>query len=154
MCCPGPFFSSVVLGGTAILNLGSDEQKDELLPRLANGKLILSLAATEPGNWYGMDNIQAVIREDGPDLILDGTKLFVENAHISDYILCVARTVGRNADTGLSLVLVDPNSPGVACAMLDTLAFEKQCEVVFDKVSVSRAHVLGELGGRGLHWRI
>ena len=132
----------MVLGATAIIKWGTKEQKTELLPLIANGKLILSLAAAEPGQWHGVDNIQTTLTDTGQDLILNGTKLFVENAHISDYILCVTQGPGN----GLSVVMADVRSPGVQCTPLKTFAYEKQCKVVFDNVHIPRAHVLGTLG--------
>lgn len=71
----------------------------------------------------------------------------MENAHIADYILCVARTEkGTDQDQGLTLFLVDGASPGIKCTPLKTLGYDKQCEVVFDDVSVSKENVLGEVG--------
>src|SRR4030042_1296816 len=51
-CLPGPFFSTVVLGGMTILDAGSEQQKSELLPLIAQGKKIVTLAMVEPGNTY------------------------------------------------------------------------------------------------------
>ncbi|MBW1847077.1 MAG: acyl-CoA/acyl-ACP dehydrogenase [Deltaproteobacteria bacterium] len=147
VCCPGPFFSTVVLGGLAILDAGSEEQKKLLLPKLANGDLILTLALSEPGAWYGTSviNVQAVADKD--EYVINGTKLFVENAHIADYILCAARTdKGGSPDEGITLFLVDGKSKGITCTVLDTLAYDKQCEVVFDNVRVPADNIIGENG--------
>jgi len=146
-CCPGPFFSTVVLGGLAILDAGSDAQKQMILPKVANGDLILAFALTEPGAWYGTSaiNVQAVAEKD--EYIINGTKLFVENAHIADYILCAVRTDNSGSpDEGLTLFLVDGKSEGVTCTVLDTLAYDKQCEVVFDNVRVPADNIIGEKG--------
>jgi len=146
-CCPGPYFSTVVLGGLAILSTGSDEQKQMLLPKLVNGELILTLALTEPGAWYGASGVKIQAAKDKDEYIIDGTKLFVENAHLADYILCVARTDGdAGSEEGLTLFLVDGKSEGLRCTLLETLAYDKQCEVVFDKVRVPGKNILGEPG--------
>lgn len=146
-CCPGPYFSTVVLGGLAILSAGSDEQKQMLLPKLVNGELILTLALTEPGAWYGASGVKIQATEDNDEYVIDGTKLFVENAHIADYILCVARTDGdAGSEEGLTLFLVDGKIAGLHCTLLETLAYDKQCEVVFDKVRVPGENILGEPG--------
>ena len=147
VCCPGPFFSSVVLGGLTILNTGSEKQKKELLTRLAEGDMILSLALTEPGTWYSQDGISTKIADDGNHYILTGTKLFVENAHISDYLLCVVRDESSTLTVnGLSILLVDRKSPGIQINLLDTLAYDKQCEVFFDDVRVPKENILGPAG--------
>ncbi|MCK5181897.1 MAG: acyl-CoA dehydrogenase, partial [Dehalococcoidia bacterium] len=77
--------------------------------------------------------------------VIKGTKLFVLNANIADYILCVARTKqARNSESGITLFLVDAKSPGVKCTLLRTLARDKQCEVVFDNVTVSEKSIVGK----------
>jgi alkylation response protein AidB-like acyl-CoA dehydrogenase len=147
VCCPGPFFSTVVLGGLALLLAGSDDQKEMILPRLAAGDLILSLALTEPGAWYGVSGIRMPALSEGDDYVINGTKLFVENAHISDTILCAARTGNEGTpDEGITLFLVDAKDPGVTCTVLDTLAYDKQCEVVFHNVRVPAKNILGKKG--------
>ncbi|MBT3312229.1 MAG: acyl-CoA/acyl-ACP dehydrogenase [Desulfobacterales bacterium] len=147
VCCPGPFFSTIVSGGLAILDNGSEDQKKALLPDLAEGRIILSLGLTEPGNWYGTENIAATAIKDKENYIIEGTKLFVENAHIADYILCAART-GENMKSkeGLTLFLVDSKTPGIKYKLLDTLAYDKQCEVIFDKVKVPEENIIGKEG--------
>ncbi|MCP4755032.1 MAG: acyl-CoA/acyl-ACP dehydrogenase [Proteobacteria bacterium] len=150
VCCPGPYFSTVVLGGLAVLSAGSEEQKQSLLPGLVNGDLILALAQTEPGAWYDTTGMTTRAEAEGDDYLISGTKLFVENAHMADYILCAARTgQGDESQEGLSLFLVDGKSPGIQCTLLDTLAYEKQCEVVFDKVRVPAENILGKAGRAG-----
>jgi len=141
VCCPGPFFSTVVLGGTAIQIGGSEEQKNELLPKLVSGELILSLAVTEAGAWYDASGIETKASKQDDNYIMNGTKIFVENAHISDYILCAAKT---DQDQGLSLFLVEGKSKGVHCTLLETLAYDKQCEVIFDDLRVPASCMIGQ----------
>jgi alkylation response protein AidB-like acyl-CoA dehydrogenase len=143
VCCPGPFFSTVVLGGTAIQSGGSEELKSELLPRLVNGELILALAVMESGAWYDTAGITAKAKEQDDAFIIEGSKTFVENAHISDTILCAAKT---GQEQGISLFLVEGKSKGVHCTLLDTLAYDKQYEVIFDKVEVPASHMIGKKG--------
>ena len=149
-CCPGPFFSTVVLGGAAILLAGTDRQKQAILPQIANGEIILTLATTEPGSWYGISNITMSAAQQKDDYILNGTKLFVENGQIADYIICLARADASDSDAkGLTLFLVDTQSPGVKCSSLHTLGYDKQSEVIFDSVKVTQARVLGNVGQAG-----
>ncbi|MFO7963531.1 MAG: acyl-CoA dehydrogenase family protein [Desulfobacterales bacterium] len=146
--CPGPFFSTVVLGATAIIEAGNESQKKALLPGIANGDLILAYAATEPEMYYDAAAITMTAKPAGESFELTGTKLFVENAHIADYMICAARTSGRAGDRGgISLFLVNAKRPGISVHMLDTLAFDKQCEVVFDQVKVNREDVIGGIDG-------
>jgi 3-oxocholest-4-en-26-oyl-CoA dehydrogenase beta subunit len=145
-CLPGPYFSSVVLGGLTISDVGSEEQKQKYLPAIAGGKLILTLALTEPGAAYSPDSIKVTATRVGQDHVLNGTKLFVPDAHVADFILCVART-GENVDAekGVSIFIVDAKSPGLKCSVLNTIAHNKLCELIFDRVRVPRENILGEL---------
>jgi alkylation response protein AidB-like acyl-CoA dehydrogenase len=78
---PGPFFSTVVLGGVAVLDGGSAALKDALLPKLASGELRVTLAQLEPSGRWDADGIQLSARADGGGFVLSGTKLFVPDAH-------------------------------------------------------------------------
>jgi alkylation response protein AidB-like acyl-CoA dehydrogenase len=142
---PGPFFSTVVLGGLTILAAGSEKQRKQFLPKIARGEMILSLALTEPSASYDAASVKTeAIARDG-EYVIRGTKLFVLNANVADYILCVARTRRtNNPEDGFTLFLVDAESPGLECALLKTLARDKQCEVVFDNVTVSERSVVGK----------
>ncbi len=143
---PGPFFSTIVLGGLTILAAGSEEQKMEFLPKIARGELILSLALTETSASYDAASIETTATNRDGGYVIKGTKLFVLNANIADYILCVARTKqAKNSENGITLFLVDAKSSGVRCTLLRTLARDKQCEVVFDNVTVSENSIVGEL---------
>lgn len=144
-CMSGPFFSTAVLGAFTILEAGSEEQKKELLPRVSNGELILTLALTEPSVRYEPEGIELSAILDNNNYILNGTKLFVENAHIADYIITVGRTGhGDSPEEGISLFVVDPETPGIGIAMQDTIVGDKQCEVTYDNVEVSKGALLGK----------
>ena len=142
---PGPFFSTVVLGGLTILTAGNEEQKMEFLPKIARGEMILSLALTEPAASYDAASVKTEATARNGRYVIKGTKLFVLNANVADYILCVARTKKtRNPEDGITVFLVDARSPGVTCTLLRTLARDKQCEVIFDDVTVSGKSVVGK----------
>jgi len=142
---PGPFFSTVVLGGLAILAAGNEEQKMEFLPRIAGGEMILSLALTEPSASYDAASVETEAIARNGQYVIKGTKLFALSANVADYILCVARTrKTENPEDGITLLLVDAESPGLECTLLETLARDKQCEVIFDNVSVSEKNVVGK----------
>jgi len=143
---PGPFFSTVVLGGLTVLAAGSEEQKKEFLPKIANGEMILALALTEPSASYDAASIKAKATAHNDDYIIKGTKLFVLDANVADCILCVARTKEtKNPEDGLTIFLVDAKSPGIKCTLLKTLARDKQCEIVLDNVTLPKKNILGKL---------
>lgn len=82
-CLPGPFFSTVILGGLPILDVGGDEQKQEYLSQIASGGAIFTLALTEPSARYDVPSIKVKATADNNAYIIDGTKLFVPDAHIA-----------------------------------------------------------------------
>jgi len=141
-CLPGPFFSTVVLGGALVLEAGSEEQKKQLLPQIADGEMIMSLALLESSGLYDPERIAMTATPGGDGYMLDGTKLFVTDAHIADTLICAART-----EIGISLFLIDAKSPGVNCKLLKTIASDRQCEVTFDRITVPKENLLGELNG-------
>ena len=145
-CLPGPFFSTVVLGGFTIIEAGNEEQKKDLLPKIATGEVILAMALTEPSASYDPASVTVKAVSDKDDYVISGTKLFVENAHIADYMVCVTRTKdGSSAEDGITLFLVDGKSPGISTTVLKTIAGDKQCEVIFDNVRVPKKNMLGDL---------
>ncbi len=142
-CLPGPFFSTVVLGGLSILDIGSEGQKQESLPKLIRGEKILTLALTEPGyHSYDASSVTVEATRDDGNYIINGTKLFVPDAHISDYLLCVAKTRPRS---GITMFLLDAKTPGIKYTLLKTIGGDKLCEVVFDQTAVPKTNILGQL---------
>ncbi|MBI2865843.1 MAG: acyl-CoA/acyl-ACP dehydrogenase [Chloroflexi bacterium] len=152
---PGPFFSTVVLAGQAILESGSEEQKRELLPKIANGELVMALAWTEPAASYAPSGIRLKAQAQGDSYILNGTKLFIHDAHAAGLLLVAARTGGtpRSAE-GITLFLVDGRSPGTKTTPLATIASDKQCEVSFRGVAVPRGNILGGPSQEGKGWPV
>ena len=141
---PGPFFNTALVT-VAILDAGSDAQKAEYLPRIAAGDLIATAAILEPYSRLDANGINLEASASGDAYTLNGTKMFVENAHAADYLLVAARTGGSGED-GITLLLVDAQSDGVSVDKLKTIATDNQCEVTFNNVSVPAANVLGEAG--------
>ena len=143
-CLPGPFFSTVVLGGLTLLEAGSEDQKKEILPELSEGNRIMALAWLEKDGTYSPEAIKLAAELQDNQYILSGTKLFVPDANVADTLICAARTGAEPED--ITLFLVDAKSAGISITLLDTLAADKQCEVIFDKVAVPESNVLGEAG--------
>lgn len=139
-CLPGPFFSTVVLGGLTILDAGSEEQKNAILPMVTRGDIILTMAFLEADARYEMDSIETSASQDGTDYTVNGIKLFVENAHIANYILTPVRT----QDGVMALLLMDARSPGITTTLLHTEVGDKQCEVIFNNVRVPRQNIIGK----------
>jgi 3-oxocholest-4-en-26-oyl-CoA dehydrogenase beta subunit len=144
---PVPFLPTVILGGLSVLYGGAEEQKMELLPRIAAGELILTLALAEAGLDYGSMDINTRAVRKGEILSIDGTKLFVPYANVADYVMCAARTDDQGAkEKPVTLFLVEGKSRGLSCTALKTVARDNQCEVEFTAVEVTEKNVLGKIG--------
>ena len=143
---PGPFVPTVVLAGRPILAAGSDEQKKQFLPKIAGGDTIMTLALFEPNGSLEASGVTVEAYPSGDDFIIEGSKLFVPDAHVADYILCAARTKdGPDKEDGITLFLIDATTAGIHPIVLKTMTGEKLCEVIFRNVAVPRANILGEL---------
>src|SRR3990170_1829236 len=142
---PGPFIPTAVGGAIALLEAGSDAQKQQYLPKIASGEHIWTLALTEPSARFDAEGVELQAKEDGGGYVLNGTKLFIRDAHVSDYMTVVARTGGKGED-GITLLIVDSKSPGISFTTLKTIASDKQCEVKFENVKAAKANVLGQAG--------
>ncbi len=142
---PGPFFSTV-MGAFAVLDAGTDEQKKEYLTKICDGEIKLSFAVLEPSATHGPSGIEVEAIADGDDFVINGTKLFVENAHISDYMLCPVRTGGdEDPAKVITLFMVDSKSTGIEMIHVPAMGLDKQFEVNFSNVKVPAANIIGEL---------
>ena len=144
---PSPFVPTVAYCTIPIVKYANKEQKERILPKIASGELIMTLALTEPSATYEPAGVEVEAVADGEDYIINGVKLFVPDAHVADYMICVARTCKdvKNKSDGITLFLVPGKAPGITCTALKTIALDKQFEVAFENVRVSKKDILGEM---------
>ena len=136
---PGPFMSTVLGGAVPLVHIGSDAQKSEFLPKIASGDLLFSLALTEPSARFDEAGVQCAATVSGDQVTFNGTKLFVPDANVADYLV----VAGRSA-AGVTLGIVATDQPGVEITTLQTIARDKQCEV---KLNGATGQLLGADGG-------
>jgi alkylation response protein AidB-like acyl-CoA dehydrogenase len=142
---PGPLIATIT-STFAILEAGTEEQKKELLPKIAQGELILTTALLEGDGVFDASGIAVKATPKGDDFVINGTKLFVEMAHVASHILCVTRTKdGTSPENGVSLFIVDSKTLGISCEVIPTTAADKLCEVRFKDVTVPKKNILGKL---------
>jgi alkylation response protein AidB-like acyl-CoA dehydrogenase len=144
---PGPYFSTVLLGGLAILEAGGEGQKKEWLPKIAGGDKRVALAWMEPSAQLGPAGVALTAVEKGGRYTLSGTKLFVHDAHTADALVVAARTrPGAGAD-GVSLFLLPKGTKGIEVTLLPTMdQTRKLCEVTCADVAVGADALLGAAG--------
>lgn len=145
---PGPFFATVVLGGLTVLDAGTEAQKRDILTGICSGQLRLTLALTEASATYEPRGIATTAVREGDAFRLNGSKLFVPDAHAADLLLVAARTA-ESADPaeGITLFIVPADAAGVTVNQLSTISADRQCEITFDNVTVPADAVLGAVDG-------
>jgi alkylation response protein AidB-like acyl-CoA dehydrogenase len=145
---PGPYFSTVLLGGLSILTAGSEAQKKDWLSRIASGEARVTLAWTEPNARWDAAGVTATATATSGGFTISGTKLFVPDAHTADAIVVVARTEESGTpEGGVSLFLIPRAATGVEVKLLPTMdQTRKLCEVSLRDAHVPAGALLGERG--------
>lgn len=138
---PVPHFVSGVISAGLLLEAGSEEQKEEWLPKIASGDAILTPAWLEPDRGYGDAGIQLSARASGDELVLSGTKMSVNYAGAADRLITLVRS-----DAGVDLVLVDPNAKGVTLTHYLSQSGDPHYRVDFEDVVVSAGARIGAAG--------
>jgi alkylation response protein AidB-like acyl-CoA dehydrogenase len=139
-----PYFSTVVLAADAIMNAGTKEQQADLLPGIASGETIATLAFTEPNGKWDASGIEMVASGSGDRYTLDGTKMFVIDGHTANLIVVAARTEGTSGEAGISFFAVEGDASGLTRTALSTMdQTRKQARLDFENVS---ARPLGDPG--------
>jgi len=139
-----PYFSTTVLAATAIMNAGSKAQQEALLPPIALGEVVATLAFTEPNGRWDAAGIETTASPAGGRFRLDGVKSFVLDGHTADLIVVAARTPGSSGEDRVSLFTTRGDAPGLARRALKVMdPTRKQARLDFNGVE---ADLLGELG--------
>jgi alkylation response protein AidB-like acyl-CoA dehydrogenase len=140
-----PYFASVALAATAIMNAGTEAQKRALLPPIALGERVATFAFTEPNGRWDATGVETIVTPVGGGFRLDGVKSFVLDGHTADLIVVLARRPGSTGDDGLSFFTLPGDAPGLARRALKVLdPTRKQARLDFSHVE---AELLGEEGG-------
>ncbi|MGW3342263.1 acyl-CoA dehydrogenase family protein [Nonomuraea rubra] len=133
---------------------GTEEQKRQHLPDLATGARRTAIALTEPGAGTDLQGIQTRAVRDGDHYVVTGTKTWITNARHADPLPVLVKTsIAEPAHKGMSVLLVDPSSPGFGVSRdLPKLGYKgtETCEVVLDEVRVPVSCLLGGVEGRGM----
>ena len=111
-----PYFSTVALAGNALIHSGDDQAKKDLLPGIASGETIATLAFTEPSGKWDEAGITTPATKSGDGWTISGTKMFVLDGHTADLIIVAART-----SAGVSLFAVEGGASGLTRTALSTM---------------------------------
>ena len=142
-----PYLATVVLAGTALRLAGSEAQQAELLPQVAEGKLLLAFAHGERQARYDLPDVLTTATQKGSGWVLDGAKSVVSHGDSADKLIVSARTAGNRDDTaGITLFLVDGNASGVARRAYTLRDGTRAAEIALSGVEVGGDAVLGPVG--------
>lgn len=141
---------TVTFAAKGIADYGNDEQRRELLPRVARGSLRFAMGLTEPDAGSDLTHLTTRADAHGDHYIVRGQKVFTTGADAADFIFTFVRTGLREDSAGgaLSVVLVPTDAPGVSIRPLRKLAGRAThtCEVFFDDVVIPITNLIGQPG--------
>jgi alkylation response protein AidB-like acyl-CoA dehydrogenase len=151
----GPYIMATCYGGMNIVESGSEAQRKELLPKLANGEILFAYGLTEPDVGADLASVKTRVEQRDGKLIVNGSKRFCTGAKYADYIYTLARSdndAGRYKN--LSLVLVPRNSPGIEVTEIETIGQRGvgTTDVHFDDVEIPVENIVGGEAGWNNGW--
>lgn len=134
----------------AIVHFGSEELKKRFLPPMASGEKIAAYTQTEPNAGSDVGNIKTRAILDGDHYVINGSKIFISNAHEAHIFVVMARFDDAPGTKGVGSIVVERDTPGFSVSKKDhKLGFRGASisEVVFDDVKVPKENILVDAGG-------
>ncbi len=139
-------FAGAHMGGPMILRDGSEAMKQAFLPRLASGEIEFCLGYSEPGAGSDLMGLKMQAVDKGDHFLVNGQKIFNTHAHVADYHWLAVRTdLTVPKHHGISILVVNLDSPGITIRPLYTMADSRTNEVFYDDVRVPKERLLGEM---------
>jgi len=135
------------LGSYPLVLAGSEEMRKRFLPRVASGEIVSAFALTEPEAGSDAGSLKTTALKEGDHYRINGTKCFISNAGIAEYIVLFAKTDPTLGTKGISAILVETGTPGYEVTrQMEILAVDVVNELQFKDCLVSRKNLLGEEG--------
>ncbi|MCC6533924.1 MAG: acyl-CoA dehydrogenase family protein [Burkholderiales bacterium] len=142
-----PYLATVVLGGGLVALAGSEAQRAAILPRIADGSLLLAFAHGEPQARYDLADVATTARRDADGWIIEGSKSFVAHGDSADKLIVSARIDGQRRDArGIALFIVDAAAEGVQRRGYPTQDGLRAAEIRLSNVKLRSSDALGEPG--------
>lgn len=149
------FINCACYGGMNILESGSEQQKRDLLPKLATGKMLFAYGLTEPDVGADLASVRTTATRQGNSVFINGAKRFCTGSDVAEYIyLLVKSDPAAPRYQNLSFVLVPPTAKGVTLTRIDTMGLRgfPSFDVTFDDVEVPAANIVGGDAGWNKGW--
>ncbi|MBT7371281.1 MAG: acyl-CoA dehydrogenase [Gammaproteobacteria bacterium] len=135
--------------GPYILHLGSEEQKQRILPKMVTGEIVGAIAMTEPGAGSDLQSIRSTADKDGDDYIINGAKTFITNGQHCDVVIVAAKTDPKAGARGMTLFTMDCSLPGFSRGRnLEKMGLHSgdTSEMSYTDVRLPATEILGGLG--------
>jgi acyl-CoA dehydrogenase len=147
------FGTTVGIGSQGILMDGTQEQKEQYLPRLATGEIIASFALTEPEAGSDAASLRTTAVRDGDDYVINGTKRYITNAPHAGIFTLMARTNAQDKGAGgVSAFIVEASTPGITIGKYDKKMGQRGAhtsDVIFENCRVPARNIIGGEEGKG-----
>jgi len=147
--------TTVGIGSQGLVMTGTEEQKQEYLPRLASGEISSSFCLTEPEAGSDAASLRTLAIKDGDSYVLNGTKRFITNALRAGMLTVMARTnPDKKGASGVSAFLVDPKTPGITISKADDKMGQrgtKTSDIIFEDVRIPASCLMGGEEGQGFY---
>jgi alkylation response protein AidB-like acyl-CoA dehydrogenase len=149
---PFPFLTTESVG-PQLAEHGNDWQKQELVPKILKGELLVSIGYSETGAGTDLASLKTTAVKDGDEWVINGQKMWTSLAHFCDYTWLAVRTDpdAPKKHKGISIFLVPNNAPGWSCTPVNTLGDVRTNATFYDNIRVGEDHLVGELNGG---WRL
>ncbi len=143
---PGGGGQGISMVGPCLMVHGTEAQKKEHLPRIANGEVNWGQGFSEPGSGSDLASLQTRAIRDGDDFVINGQKIWTSDAHHSDWFHVLTRTApDAPKHRGISYFLVDAKTPGITVRpLINMLGAHEFNEVFFEDVRVPAQNMMGE----------
>jgi alkylation response protein AidB-like acyl-CoA dehydrogenase len=143
---PTPLVFNTAMIGPVIANFASQEMKERFLPATANLDIWWAQGFSEPNAGSDLASLRTTAVRDGDEYVVNGQKTWTTLAQYADWIFCLARTdPAAQKQRGISMLLIDLRSPGVAVRPIQLIDGGSEVnEVFFDNVRVPADHLVGE----------
>lgn len=133
--------------GPAVLEHGSEEQKQQHVRAIINGEIRWAQGYSEPGSGSDLASVQCKAQDMGDHFLVNGSKIWTTKADKSDWIFCLLRTDPNvKKHEGISFVLIDMASEGVSTTPINLISGKSEfCQTFFDNVKVPKENLMGDL---------
>lgn len=143
-----PLFSlGVWMLGPALLEYGTEAQKQEHITAIVRGELRWCQGYSEPGSGSDLASLQCKAEDMGDHYLINGSKIWTSSADLCDWIFCLVRTdPDARKQEGISFLLIDMESEGVTVSPIALISGESEfCQTFFDNVKVPKSNLIGEV---------